>query len=154
MLKRSIYPVRFARPSVVNDTPDAWAKLERDYRQQFLRELHEAVQCFGAERVERDLHGITKGRQGRIPDKYDALLLKEHDSRRAKGQANNKGQVNLSKLAREFRKEHHLHAKADSVRRRLTRALGDRDKQAQRDREFQEALREPSIVGSGTKKII
>jgi hypothetical protein len=156
----SIYPVRFARPSVVNDTPEAWAKLEPDYVK-FLRELREAVWCFGAERVDRDLHDIITGRQGRTPDKdlntldkLNALLVAEHDARKANGLVNKKGQVNLMKLAREFRKEHHLRVKVRSVRTRLTRALKDREQQVREKAEFDRKLRKPSLVGSGTKKII
>ena len=142
----SFHPVRFVRPSVINDTPEAWAKLERDYRK-FLRELREAVECFGTARVEQDVHDMIKGQQGRTPDeKVKALLLAEHDLQAAKGK------VNKTKLAREFRKEHGLKIKVWSVRRRLDRALEDRERQVRAKAEFDRKLRQPSIVGSETKK--
>ena len=141
----SIYPVRFARPSVVNDTPQAWAKLERDYRK-FLRELQEAVECFGADRVERDLHDIIKGRQGRTPDEeFDTLLVKEHDLRRAKGK------VNKTKFAREFGRQRHLKIKVRSLVKRLDRALDARERRIREKAEFDRMLRKPSVVGSETK---
>jgi hypothetical protein len=152
------YPVRFVRPSIVNDTPEAWAKLERDYRQ-LLRELREAVDCFGAERVERDLHAITKGRQGRTPDEdlngqqLNRQLLEEYDLRAAEGE------VNVSALARDFRNEHHLEVTIGAIRKRLERALDAREQQIREQAEFDRMIREPSIVGtslagSWTKKKI
>jgi hypothetical protein len=147
----SIYPVRFARPSGINNTPEAWAKLERDYRK-FLRELREAVWCFGAERLEQDLHDIITGRQGRTSDEeFNELLVKEHDLRKAKGQVNNKGQVNLTELARVIRKQHHLKIKVHSLTKRLARALDARERRVREKAEFDRQMRKPSIVGSGTK---
>jgi hypothetical protein len=144
----SIYPLRFARPSVVNDTPQAWAKLEQDYRK-FLRELQEAVQCFGADRVERDLHDILKGRQGNTPDEErNTLILAEYDLRARKGR------VNKSELARDLARPHE---QPKSVRRQLLRLLEAREQQAKRkaqgDREFQEALQRlgKTLLGSVTK---
>ena len=151
----SLVPIRFARTSVVNDTPQARAKLARDY-QKFLRELREAVECFGAERVKQDVHDIITGRQGRTPDQdgLNTLLLDEYDSRdsrKAKGQVNNKGQVNKLKLAREFCKTHGLKIKVNSVKRRLDRALDDRKRQVREQAEFDGKLQKPSLIGSGTK---
>jgi hypothetical protein len=148
MLKRSPYPIRFARPSIVNDTPEAWAKLERDYWR-FLRELNEAVRCFGAERVERDLHNITKGRQGRTPDeKLNGQLLKEYDLRAAKGK------VNVSELLRDFRDKYHLKVTIGALRNRLGRVSDAREQQVREQAEFDRMMQKPSIVGSCTKKII
>jgi hypothetical protein len=149
----SIYPVRFARPSVINDTLEAWAKLERDYRK-FLQEMREAVDCFGAQRLERDLHDIIKGQRGRTPDqKLDALLLQEHDLRAAKGK------VNYSKLARGFHEKHHLHhVKVEAVRKRLIRALDDRERQvtekAEFDKKLKAASQQPSIIGTKSLHLI
>jgi hypothetical protein len=141
----SIYPVRFSRPSVINDTPQAWTKLKQDYRK-FLRELQEAVECFGADRVERDLHDIIKGRQGRTPDEeFDTLLVKEHDLRRAKGK------VNKTEFAREFRRQRHLKIKVRSLVKRLDRALEARERRIREKAEFDRMLRKPSVVGSETK---
>jgi hypothetical protein len=148
----SIHPLRFARPSAVNDTPQAWAKLERDYVK-FLRELREAVWCFGAARVEQDVHRIIKGRQGRTPDqKLNALLFKEHDLRKAKGQVKNKGKVNLTELVREVRKKHHLRTvKEDSLRTQVRRLLKTREREIREKAEHERKLRRRSLVGSGTK---
>jgi hypothetical protein len=145
----SLVPIRFDRTSVVNDTPQARAKLARDY-QKFLRELREAVVCFGAERVEQDVHDIITGRQGRTPDQdgLNTLLLDEYDSRDSRKA---KGQVNKLKLAREFCKTHGLKIKVNSVKRRLDRALDDRKRQVREQAEFDGKLRKPSLIGSGTK---
>jgi hypothetical protein len=151
----SLLPIRFARPSFANDTPEAWAKLEQDYRK-LLRELQEAAQCFGAARVEQDVHDIIKGRQGRTPDELNALelnalLLAEHDARAAKGLVNKKGQVDKRALASQFRKKHRLRVKVESVTRRLDRALDAREREIREKAEFDRKLRKPSIVGSETK---
>jgi hypothetical protein len=142
----SLVPIRFARASFVNDTPEAWAKLERDY-QQFLRELREAVWCFGAARIEQDVHDIIKGRQGRTPDEeLNRQLLHEYDLRAAKGK------MNLTEFAREFRKKHHLRTvKDDSVRRQLMRLLKTRERETRKRVEHERKLWRPSLIGSGTK---
>src|SRR5215469_6063208 len=145
----SLVPIRFARTSVVNDTPQARAKLARDY-QKFLRELREAVECFGAERVKQDVHDIITGRQDRTPDQdgLNTLLLDEYDSRDLRKA---KGQVNKLNLAREFCKTHGLKIKVNSVKRRLDRALDDRKRQVREQAEFDGKLQKPSVIGSGTK---
>jgi hypothetical protein len=136
----SIHPVRFARPNAINNTPQAWAKLERDY-QKFLRELREAVWCFGAERLEQDLHNIITGRQGRTSDEeFDGRLLKEHDLRAAKGK------VNKTEFACEFRRQRHLKIKVRSLVKRLDRALDARERRIREKAEFDRQMR-----GSGTK---
>jgi hypothetical protein len=141
----SLVPIRFVPPSLVNDTPKAWAKLERDY-QQFLRELGEAVRCFGAERVKRDVHGIIKGRQGRTAnEERNRLLLAGYDARA-------KGKVKLIEAARGVREKHHLRTvKDDSVTRQWRRLLKIRERQSREKAEFDRRLRKPSVVGSGTK---
>ena len=140
-----IYQVRFAQPSVVNDTPEAWAKLERDYVK-FLRELREAVCCFEAARVEQDVHNIVKGRPGNTPKKQrNAHLLAEYDARAAKGP------VNKSKLAREYRKKHGLRIKDDSLRKQLDRLLEARD-EIREKAEQEPKLRWPSLIWNGTNK--
>jgi hypothetical protein len=145
------YPVRFARPSDFNDTPQAWAKLERDYRK-FLRELGEAVRCFGAEKVGRDLHEIIKGRQGNTPkEKRNARILAKYS---ALG--------NKSKAVRKYIEEHPEETfGADDAKkpfkkvyRQLGRLLKDEAKRerwrVRSERDFQEVLqrRGRSVVGS------
>jgi hypothetical protein len=142
----SIHPIRFALPSDVNDTPQVWAKLERDY-QQFLRELREAVRCFGAERIEQDVHDIVKGRQGRTAnEERNKLLLAGYDARAAKGK------VKLIEHGRGVREKHHLRTvKDDSVTRQWRRLLKIRERQSREKAEHDRKLRRPSLVGSGTK---
>ena len=70
-------PLTFATPSVVNDTPQARAKVERDYKEI----VQEVVRYLGAERV-RELNAeVAIARRGRTPDeRLNKLLLDEWDA--------------------------------------------------------------------------
>jgi hypothetical protein len=142
----SSHPIRFVLPSHGLDGTQALTKLERDY-QQFLRELREAVVCFGAARVKQDVQDIIKGRQGNTPDEErNTLLLAEYDLQAANGK------VNVSKLARDFRKKHHLRTvKANSLRTQVTRLLETREWEIRKKAESDRMLRKPSVAGSATK---
>jgi hypothetical protein len=141
----SIYPVRFSRPSVVNDTPQAWAKLEQDYRN-FLRELQEAVGCFGAERVERDLRDIIKGPQVRAPDEeFNSLLLAQYDAAAAKGP------VDIPEFSRGFYQTHPLGQSAKAIEKRLRRLLKAQKREAERQRKLLTKLKRPSLLNEGTE---
>jgi hypothetical protein len=141
----SIYPVRFSRPSVINDTPQAWAKLKQDYRK-FLRELQEAVGCFGAERVERDLRDIIKVQRGRTPDApLNELLLGEYAAAVAKGP------VDISNFSKAFFKRHGRSQSAQAVEKRLRRLLKAQEREAERQRKLLAKLKRPSLLNKGTE---
>jgi hypothetical protein len=142
----SIYPIRFARPSVINDTPQARAKLERDYRK-FLRELQEAVQCFGPDRLEQDLRDLIKGQQGRTPDApLNALLLDEWDAAVAVDPT-----ATRTESAKGFYDRYRQQFRPQSVRaveKRLTRLLQARERKAERERKLLAKLKRPTLIGT------
>jgi hypothetical protein len=131
--------------------PQVWAELERDYVK-FLRELREAILCFGADRVEQDVRDIIKGQQGNTPDEeLNGLLLAEYDARAVKGE------VELAELVREFRekppkllRKYLRTVKDDSVRRRMARLLEARE-QEDKEKAALDLMRRPSLVGGRTE---
>jgi hypothetical protein len=141
-------PLTFAPPSVINDTSEAKAKAEREARV-ILREME---RYFGREKFKELVQEISKGGQGNTSkDERNARILAEWKAAAHK---------NKSKFAREYCGRHpeegsgrKAHLK---VREQLKRLLKDERQEAkeaaEREREFQEAVRSRgSLVGSGTK---
>jgi hypothetical protein len=128
-------PLTFAPPSVINDTPQARAKAEREA----LVILREMEQYFGREKFKELVQEISKGGQGNTPkEKRNALILSEWK----------KNPVNKSKFARDFCKNHPEEdddSKAvRKVRQQLNRLLDIEERQAKKkaqwEREFQEVV--------------
>jgi hypothetical protein len=71
ILKR---PLTFATPSLINDTDEARAKVERDYKEI----VREAVRYLGAKRVKQLNKEVAIARRGRTPDeRLNALVIAE-----------------------------------------------------------------------------
>jgi len=141
-------PLTFAPPSVMNDTPEARAKAERDAK----ANLREMDRYFGREKFKELVQEISKGGQGNTPD--------EERNARIRAEWKECPHKNMSLFAREYCDRHpdegsgrKAHTK---VRGQLKRLLKDEQREAEddaeREREYQEAVRSRgSLVGSGTK---
>jgi len=133
ILKR---PLTFATPSVVNDTPQARAKVERDYKEI----VQEVVRYLGAERV-RELNAeVAIARRGRTPDeRLNRLLLDEWDADAVQ---------DPKEFAEAFYEKYPQQAHSvGAVRTRLRRELRAREKARDRERWLKERLQRPSLVG-------
>jgi len=133
ILKR---PLTFATPSVVNDTPQARAKVERDYKEI----VQEVVRYLGAERV-RELNAeVAIARRGRTPDeRLNKLLLDEWDADAVQ---------DPKEFAEAFYEKYPQQAHSvGAVRTRLRRELKAREKARDRERWLKERLQRPSLVG-------
>ena len=133
ILKR---PLTFATPSVVNDTPQARAKVERDYKEI----VQEVVRYLGAERV-RELNAeVAIARRGRTPDEHlNKLLLDEWDADPVQ---------DPKEFAEAFYEKYPQQAHSvGAVRTRLRRELKARKKARDRERWLKERLQRPSLVG-------
>ena len=133
ILKR---PLTFATPSVVNDTPQARAKVERDYKEI----VQEVVRYLGAERV-RELNAeVAIARRGRTPDeRLNKLLLDEWDADPVQ---------DPKEFAEAFYEKYPQQAHSvGAVRTRLRRELKAREKARDRERWLKERLQRPSLVG-------
>jgi len=133
ILKR---PLTFATPSVVNDTPQARAKVERDYKEI----VQEVVRYLGAERV-RELNAeVAIARRGRTPDeRLNKLLLDEWDADAVQ---------DPKEFAEAFYEKYPQQAHSvGAVRTRLRRELRAREKARDRERWLKERLQRPSLVG-------
>jgi hypothetical protein len=79
ILKR---PLTFATPSVINDTDEARAKVERDYKEI----VREAERYLGPKRVAELNKEIAMARRGNRPDRpLNDLVLAEWDAAAADG---------------------------------------------------------------------
>jgi hypothetical protein len=130
-------PLTFAPPSVINDTPQARAKAEREARV-ILREME---RYFGREKFKELVQEISKGGQGNTPDEErNARILAEWKECPHK---------NMSKFAREYCKRHLEEGQGPkavrAVRQQVNRLLDIEERQAKEkaewEREFQEAVR-------------
>jgi hypothetical protein len=133
ILKR---PLTFATPSVVNDTPQARAKVERDYKEI----VQEVVRYLGAERV-RELNAeVAIARRGRTPDeRLNKLLLDEWDADPVQ---------DPKEFTEAFYEKYPQQAHSvGAVRTRLRRELKAREKARDRERWLKERLQRPSLVG-------
>jgi len=133
ILKR---PLTFATPSVVNDTPQARAKVEGDYKEI----VQEVVRYLGAERV-RELNAeVAIARRGRTPDeRLNKLLLDEWDADAVQ---------DPKEFAEAFYEKYPQQAHSvGAVRTRLRRELRAREKARDRERWLKERLQRPSLVG-------
>jgi len=133
ILKR---PLTFATPSVVSDTPQARAKVERDYKEI----VQEVVRYLGAERV-RELNAeVAIARRGRTPDeRLNKLLLDEWDADAVQ---------DPKEFAEAFYEKYPQQAHSvGAVRTRLRRELKAREKARDRERWLKERLQRPSLVG-------
>jgi hypothetical protein len=142
-------PLTFAPPSVMNDTTQARAKVEREA----LVTLREMDRYFGRKKFKELVQEVTKGGQGNTPkDERNARILAEWKEA---------GHKNRSRFAREYCGRHpeegsgpKAHTK---VRGQLNRLLKDEQREAKedagREREFQEAVRYrgKSLLGGDTK---
>jgi hypothetical protein len=67
-------PLTFARPSIVNDTPEARARTEREA----LVILREMERYFGRKKFKKLVQEVTKGGQGNTPkNERNARILAE-----------------------------------------------------------------------------
>src|SRR6516164_7446839 len=133
ILKR---PLTFATPSVVDDTPQARAKVERDNKEI----VQEVVRYLGAERV-RELNAeVAIARRGRTPDeRLNKLLLDEWDADAVQ---------DPKEFAEAFYEKYPQQAHSvGAVRTRLRRELKAREKARDRERWLKERLQRPSLVG-------
>jgi hypothetical protein len=101
----------FSVPTFLNDTDDARAKAERDFK----KIVREAVGYFGNAQVKQIVLEITKRRKGNTPNQWrNALMLDEYDA--------TPKPVNKKKFAREFSRKHRQQS-AEAVEKQLTRLL-------------------------------
>ena len=140
LLKR---PLTFATPSLVNDTPEARAKVERDYK----KIVREAVRYLGPKRVAELNKEVAIARRGRTPDKpLNELLLAKYDV------AASDGPVDIPRFSEEFYKAHRLQS-PKAVEKRLKRQLKTQElkvgllKVRDKDRILKAGLQRPSLVG-------
>jgi hypothetical protein len=129
------HPLTFAVPSIINDTDEARAKVERDLK----KIVREAVRYFGPSKVKQVVQEITKGRKGNTPDeRRNGLMLAEYDSAAAKGP------VKKRQFAHDFCKKHRQQS-PEAVGKHLARLLKarrQRDKEkAELERKFRKAFR-------------
>jgi hypothetical protein len=139
ILKR---PLAFATPSVVNDTPQARAKVERDYKE-IVREL---VRYLGPERVTELNKEVAIARRGNKPKRaLNELLLTEWDAAPVK----DPGEFSEDFFEKCPQQAHSVPA----VEKRLRRLLKDREKARDMDRKLKARLQRPSLVSEarGTK---
>jgi hypothetical protein len=135
-------PLTFATPSVVNDIPQARAKVERDYK----KIVREAARYLGAKRVKELNKEVAIARRGRTPNEsLNERLRAEYDVAAADGP------VDIPKFSEEFYKAHRQQS-AKAVERRLRRLLKAWEKARDWDRKLKDCQR-PSFVGEagGTK---
>jgi hypothetical protein len=126
----------FAIPSLVSDTPEARARLRRDFKK-LVRRLDRYLE---PGEVEQIVHEATVGQKGNTPkEKRNVLILSEWK----------KDPVNKSKFARNFCKNYPKEGDDSKairkVRQQLNRLLDIEERQAKEraewEREFQEAVR-------------
>jgi hypothetical protein len=104
-------PLTFSVPSILNDTEEARAKAEQDFK----KIVREAVWYFGPEMVRQVIKEITKRRKGNTPDeRRNSLMLAEYDSAPQR--------VNKTKFARDFFRKHGGQS-PEAVEKQLTRLL-------------------------------
>jgi hypothetical protein len=128
ILKR---PLTFATPSLINDTDEARAKVERDYKEI----VREAVRYLGAKRVKELNKEVAIARRGRKPNELlNKLVLARWDKAAVK---------DPTAFSKAFYKEYPQGHSARAVEKRLKPLLKARD----RDRKLKAALQRPSLVG-------
>ena len=136
------HPLTFFTPSLINDTDEARAKVERDFK----KIVREAVLYLGAAKVKQIVQEITKGRKGNTPDKQrNARMLAEYDLAAAKGP------VNKTKFAREFSKRHReqsLEGTEKHLRRLLAQRQAEAEKKVERKFPLLQIKRGKSLLGT------
>ena len=135
LLKR---PLTFATPSVVSDTPEARAKVERVYKE-IVREM---VQHVGPKRVKELNKEVAIARRGRTPDEaLNKLVLAEWDASPTKDK---------TKFSKAFYENHPQAQSARAVKTRLKRVRMARIKARKTARWLKARLQRPSLVsGAG-----
>jgi hypothetical protein len=134
-------PLTFSVPTLLNDTDEARAKVERDFK----KIVREAVQYFGPVKVKQVVQEITKRRKGNTPDeRRNSLMLAEYDAA--------PNPVNKKKFAREFSKKHRQQS-PEAVEKQLGRLLEARQqaeakKKAQQKFPLLKARREKTLLGT------
>jgi hypothetical protein len=134
-------PLTFSVPTLLNDTDEAHAKAERDFK----KIVREAAWYFGPAKVKQIVREITKRRQGNTPDKRrNALMLAEYDAAPKP--------VNKKKFACEFSKKHRQQS-PEAVEKQLTRLLKARQqaevkKKAERKSPLLESRRGKTLLGT------
>ena len=134
-------PLTFSVPTFLNDTDEARAKAERDFK----KIVREAVWYFGPAKVKQVVQEITKRRKGNTPDqRRNALILAEYDA--APKPAIKK------KFAREFSKKHRQQS-PEAVEKQLGRLLEARQqaeakKKAQQKSPLLKARRGKTLLGT------
>jgi hypothetical protein len=126
-------PLTFAPPSVMNDTPEARAKAERDAK----ANLREMDRYFGREKFKELVQEISKGGQGNTPD--------EERNARIRAEWKEALHKNKSRFAREYCERHPEEGRGrkahTKVRGQLNRLLDIEERQVKKKAEFQEAMR-------------
>ena len=135
-------------PSRLNDSPKARAKA----KQEALVILREMVRYFGLKEVKELLADIAKTRKGNKADKsLDALLVAQYDAAIAKDPDTTRTDVARNFYERYRQQERYRLQSVRAVEKRLTRALQDRERKAERERKLR-AMQRPSLIGTiGTR---
>jgi hypothetical protein len=129
-------PLTFATPSVVNDTPQARAKVERDYKEI----VREAVRYFGPKRVKELNKEVAIKRRGNTPKRaLNDLVGAEWDADPVK---------DPKKFSEAFYKKYPEQAhSAGAVKKRLERKLKAQEKAREREEKLKARLQRPSPLG-------
>jgi hypothetical protein len=135
-------PLTFATPSVVNDSPQARAKVKRDLLREILRA---AERYLGPQQIDQVVRDHRRARGGRRPNEpLNNLLLAQHDVAAADGP------VDIPKFSEECYKAYRSQS-AKAVEKRLRRLLKAREKARAMDRKLKAALQRPSLVGESLR---
>jgi hypothetical protein len=138
-----IYPRPFIPPTIINDSPKARAKAKREA----LENLRDMVRYFGLKEVKGLLADIAKAQRGNKADKpLDALLVAAYDAAVAKDSSVTRTEV--AKVFYNRYRQQYLLQSDRAVEKRLTRALQDRERKAERDRKLKALLQRPSLIGT------
>jgi hypothetical protein len=128
-------PLTFATPSVVSDTPEARAKVERDYKEI----VRGVVRYLGPKRVAELNKEIAMARRGNKPNRsLNDLVLAEWDASPTK---------DPTKFSKAFLQKHPQGHSEGAVKARLKRERTARIKTRRKDRKLRAALQRPSFVG-------
>jgi len=140
-----IYPRPFIPPTIINESPKARAKAKREA----LVNLREMVRYFGLKEVKGLLADIAKKQRGNKPDKpLDALLLAAYDAAVAINSPVTRTEVAKDFYERHRRQSVHRLQSVRAVEKRLTRALQDRERKAERERWLKAMLHGPNLIGT------
>jgi hypothetical protein len=132
-------PLTFSVPTLLNDTNEARAKAERDFK----KIVREAVWFFGPTKVKQVVLEITKRRKGNTPDqRRNAVMLAEYDAAPKP--------INKKKFAHEFSKRHREHSfeATEKHLRRLLKARQQAETKKKAERKFPLHRQGRSLLGT------